>query len=79
MKIKFEGPVPRCFSRRQYELWKSVARGWRDVVSPCTDCTPGFQAAMKVAGKCEHPEMVFDEDEDGFAYGRMPRKGDKRD
>ncbi len=75
MKIAFRRETPACFTEQQFVAWREAGQGWSPLAGPCTDCTPGFQARMKVAGKCEHPEMIFDEDEDGFVYGRKPKPG----
>jgi len=73
MKAAFKGEVPMCFTPMQYKAWRALARFSHASDGPCTDCTPGFQARMKQAGKCEHPEIEFDEDEDGVIVGRRPR------
>jgi hypothetical protein len=73
-RIEFLTKVPSCFTEPQYEAWKEAARQAIPTWGPCTDCTPGYQARMKIAGKCEHPEIKFEYDDDEAIYGRLPRK-----
>lgn len=74
---RYKTQIPACMTREQYKAWKQMCGAWSPVAGPCTDCTPGFQARMKVAGKCDHPEIVFEEDEEGFVYGRKPNRSGK--
>lgn len=56
---------PRCWNGQHgWEEWNSLNKMADDTngKSPdhyCTDCTPEYQAQMKAAGRCEHPEVKF--------------------
>lgn len=63
--------TPRCATPEQYAAWPKLARLTKRAKF-CHDCTPGYQARMKIAGRCDHPEVKFD-DEGG--YTRKDRHG----
>ena len=53
--------VPPCFSARQWEEWRALAR----VALPsaggfCEDCTPSYKLKMISCERCTHPEIEFD-------------------
>lgn len=79
--VTFSTKIPRCWpieSLADYKLWREASY----VASPnpkssiCEDCTPEYQARMLELKKCENPEIIFDVDEDGFIYGKLPRHKD---
>lgn len=76
MYVHFHNEYPLCFqSKEQYTTWSELARGSTQAqFGPCTDCTPEFQDRMKKEMRCEHPEVEFDKDEDGFISGYIPYK-----
>ena len=65
---------PACVSWHDYELWHQAARLFPSglVSGFCTDCTPEFQEKTMMAGTCEHHELYFIRDTDGFIEGRTP-------
>jgi hypothetical protein len=67
---------PLCFqSAEQYALWKQAEAAAKQYskAEHCVDCQPAYQAKMLAAGRCEHPETRFREDEIGFTEGYRPR------
>lgn len=69
-KVTFASKVPQCFSSlEQYKAWKECARMSYAPNHVCTDCTPEYQERMKDEGRCENPQVQFEEDEDGFIFG----------
>ncbi|NBW12325.1 MAG: hypothetical protein EBR82_30270 [Caulobacteraceae bacterium] len=78
-QVTFGSPMPKCWpieEIKNFNLWKDAARisMVNQKSSVCEDCTPEYQARMIDEGKCENPEVVFDVDEDGFIFGRLPRQ-----
>lgn len=74
-KAAVSSKVPPCFTEAQWVLWitphaRNIKMGRRP--SPCEDCLPSYQAEMLAAKRCEHPEVVFERDADGFISGRLP-------
>lgn len=66
----FSGKYPKCFeSAKQYREWKSYARVAQGSEWVCTDCTPQFQARMKSEGRCENPQVQFQQSHDGATVG----------
>lgn len=61
----------RCFTQQQYLSWQQMAKrvSTRRRNDYCEDCLPEFQRAMIAQNKCQHPEVVFRTDEDGFMAG----------
>lgn len=53
----------KCATPEQYAAWLEIAR-WHGPgrAGFCADCTPGYQARMKIEGRCEHPEVWFDDE-----------------
>jgi hypothetical protein len=69
-KVDFAGKVPKCFdSAAQFKAWKECARQAYAQNWVCTDCTPEYQARMKAEGRCENPQVQFQQDTDGFEIG----------
>lgn len=68
---------PACFSSQaEFDAWRREAQRVAAVSnsSPkdyCADCLPAYQAKMKLAGRCAHPDVTFVNDE-GDIYGRRP-------
>lgn len=63
---------PMCFwSQRQFALWSASNEVQKPCESPCADCLPTFQLRMKKLGRCEHPETMFDFDQDAIV-GYLP-------
>lgn len=62
MRVFFARIVPACATETEYDAWKDAARRYRTALGFCADCTPGYQAQMKIEGRCEHPEVWFDDD-----------------
>lgn len=57
---------PKCFeNQEQYDAWLSADndayhyKGGVRHTPICTDCTPSYATAMRIAGRCEHPEVKF--------------------
>ena len=69
-RVSFSSRVPFCFeSADQYKKWKEKARIAYAEAHVCTDCTPEYQARMKAEGRCENPQVQFQQDDDGFVSG----------
>ena len=54
------GYYPLCFSSEtQYEEWRTLAirSGFRNPAGYCTDCSPAYQDAMIVQGRCKNPSV----------------------
>lgn len=61
-KIKpvFEGAIPKCATKKQYDEWHIAARSHPPKKGGfCEDCTKEYQAKMIECGKCENPDVVF--------------------
>lgn len=57
------GAAPRCFpSQADWVEWLDFRAGAH---SPCEDCSSCYQRKMLAAGRCERPEVIFVEGEDG--------------
>lgn len=55
--------APRCFpSERDWIEWMDARSGAH---SPCEDCSSAYKRRMLAAGRCERPEAVFVQTEDG--------------
>jgi hypothetical protein len=71
---------PACFdSEGQFHGWREMARiavpdGRGEIRKHlwCVDCTRKHQKSMMEQGRCAHPEVVFSNDEDGWAMGHVP-------
>ncbi len=63
--------ISKCFTVQQYQAWQQMAKRvqTRNRNDYCEDCLPEFQRAMKENNKCQHPEVIFRMDEDGFMAG----------
>ena len=75
--IRFEG-VPLCSNQDNYERWRDASRTCNSttlIAGFCSDCSRKFQVAMIEQDRCEHPEVRFREDEDGWVEGYIPKKG----
>ena len=56
------GAMPPCFeSPRQYKLWQAANLR----ISHCVDCTVSFQQEMIALGRCQHPDAIPGERQDG--------------
>lgn len=58
--------TPNCATPEQYQAWRQIARR----ILPgnagfCEDCTPEYAVEMRLQGRCEHPEIIFDEHGNG--------------
>ena len=71
MTVQLKDSLLSCFTPEQYRLWRS--RLPRNPSAACSECTPGYQARMKQAGRCDNPDVFFEEDEEGATVGRFPR------
>ena len=72
-----ENNHPKCFTCTQWAEWLDIEPVFRPYtlegqLFPCADCVPAYQARMIKENKCEHPEVVFALDRDGFPTGKMP-------
>jgi hypothetical protein len=66
---------PACFdSEEQYLSWVHAARAAQFKINHCNDCTPQYQSRMIQQHRCEHPEVRFETDEDGFIIGTTSRR-----
>ena len=64
---------PLCFSsKKQYDVWRDLARMSRPHSGICTDCTPEYKFEMQKQGRCEYPEVVFKVSGDGDLEGYLP-------
>lgn len=65
---------PLCFaSEEQWKFWNNQARYSRAGPSGyCSDCTPEYQSEMLRARRCEHPNVLFGVDNEGFLCGSRP-------
>ena len=74
-----DGPCPACFTNEQWANWvkceRQMVRLGQYVHNPsgfCAECTPGHQEKMIAAGRCSHPLVRFQPDEDGYVVGVRP-------
>ena len=65
-----------------YEIWRAAWRVSQGLESGhestrrnpyCRDCTRAYQEEQLLAGNCNHPEVRFKTDKDGFVTGYAPR------
>lgn len=65
------GKLSKCLTQQQYVSWQQMAKrvGTRSKNDYCEDCLPEFQREMIRRNCCQHPEVVFRVDEDGFISG----------
>lgn len=75
-RVDFMGRWPTCTTQDAYELWKKSSRVAIPIYGFCEDCLPEYQSKMIRCHRCEHPETIFEEDDDGFICGTL-KKGDK--
>lgn len=69
-KVTFSEKIPKCFdTRAEYRAWKQCARMAYPALWVCTDCTPDYQERMKAQGRCENPQVQFQQDESGSIEG----------
>ena len=68
---------PRCTSWKQYDSWREL-RPAAGLDGFCEDCTPEYQAEMCKVGRCDHPEILFYKDADGFIYGTQQIHNSKK-
>lgn len=63
--------ISTCLTQQQYLSWQQMAKRVRTRIRNdyCEDCLPAFQREMIKTGQCQHPEVVFRKDEDGFVAG----------
>lgn len=64
--------TPKCFhNSMEFASWATMAAftGGCYESGFCTDCTPEYKAKMLAANRCEHPEIRFCLDQDGFIQG----------
>jgi len=71
--VAFKGKWPACTDPYAYKLWREVANRVIPHYGFCTDCTPEYQAKMIREHRCEHPETLFEVDEDGFVQGTIKK------
>ena len=70
-RVTFAGKWPKCTTPQNYASWKDVAHRAIPKYGFCEDCRPEYQAEMIKQRRCEHPETIFEEDEDGFIAGTI--------
>jgi len=63
--------LSKCLTQQQYLAWQQMARRVRTRIKNdyCEDCLPEFQSEMLKKNQCQHPEVTFRVDEDGFVSG----------
>ncbi len=63
--------ISPCLTQQQYLSWQQMAKrvGTRNRNDYCEDCLPEYQCEMIRKNRCQHPEVVFQMDEDGFMAG----------
>ena len=59
---------PPCTNLRDYKEWLMMLPP-TGKYGFCEDCTPKYKLEMMDQGRCEHPEIRFERDEDGFLNG----------
>lgn len=66
---------PDCFDTlEQYKRWTCAAQIYRPGPSGyCADCTPAYQAEMRLQDRCAHPAVIFSFSETDGWEGRRPR------
>lgn len=69
--VHFKNKWPSCTEPTVYRLWKEATTRAIPQYGFCTDCTPEYQSKMIRAGRCEHPEVLFEIDKDGFICGTI--------
>jgi len=70
------GKPAKCFTPSQ---WKVFVNAERELAAAgkyvyptsgfCAECTPRYKAQMMERGRCRHPDVVFEKDEDGQLVG----------
>ena len=60
--------IPSCSSAEDYQEWHKLMPP-TGRYGFCEDCTPRYKMKMMNQGRCEHPEVRFERDEDGFLNG----------
>jgi hypothetical protein len=77
IRVVFEG-TPRCASSTaEYEEWRHFARFELLPSDFCTDCTLDYKCKMMQEGRCDYPEIQFDENNNGYLpedYNDEPQK-----
>jgi hypothetical protein len=66
---------PSCIDQAPYALWLKASKRYKTgqlMSGFCTDCLPAFQKAKIAEGRCDHPDVKFYTDEDGFIDGYLP-------
>lgn len=68
--------MPNCTDKDSWRRWENVLKTYGKDVRPgrayfCTDCTPEFAKKHRRTGTCNHPNIVFKFDKDGFIEGRI--------
>lgn len=65
-----------CFTPAQWQVFvkaeKELAAAGKfvyPVAGFCAECTPRYKNEMMVRGRCRHPDVVFEKDEDGQLVG----------
>lgn len=62
--------TPRCATAAQYEAWEALSKHTTGLRAGfCSDCTLEYQDRMKREGRCEHPNVKFDQE-----GGYMPKE-----
>jgi len=81
IRVEFEG-TPRCSnSPEEYAEWRRFSRFQYLPSGFCTDCTPDYKCKMMREGRCDYPEIEFDENDDGYLpedYHDKPEKPKKK-
>jgi hypothetical protein len=62
--------LPRCVSSEDYRAWNKL-QPRAGKAGFCEDCTPTFKMTMMDLGRCDHPEIRFCRDDDGFLTGTV--------
>lgn len=75
-KTRPQTKKPLCATAEEYAGWLRAARAYPPGVAGfCEDCTPAHKAEMIRAGKCEHPDVMFDGDRGYFPQDK-PKEGE---
>lgn len=63
--------ISECITQQQYLSWQQMEKRVRTHIRHdyCEDCLPEYQREMIKKNRCQHQEVVFRVDEDGFVAG----------
>ena len=61
---------PRCATAAEFDAWCKAEKHYRTPIEGvyfCTDCTPEFAGYNRRRGDCNHHDIIFGPDGEGYA------------